>query len=70
MSQINDTPVETVVRRVDKERGGWSEYPPKVLKKQFGQHSVLAGRGKWLSGRRTFETGLEERGIYGAEKEG
>lgn len=28
MSQINDTPVETAVRRVDKERGGWSEYPP------------------------------------------
>lgn len=28
MSQRNDTPVETAVRRVDKERGGWSEYPP------------------------------------------
>lgn len=48
MSQINDGPVEPGVRRVNKERVGSLNIPPKFMEKQsvkdqFEQHSVLAG---------------------------
>lgn len=71
MSQINDGPVEPGVRRVNKERVGSLNIPPKFMEKQSVKGASLnnilywrAGRGRWFSGRGTFKTGLEERGIY------
>lgn len=70
MSQINDGPVEPGVRRVNKERVGSLNIPPNLWKNRVSKTSLnnilywRADRGRWFSGRGTFKTGLEERGIY------